>query len=127
MVRKIKRLPPGPSDNETIAGNDWYLDLVAAGPGPCGTLREAALAGVADARNSFGQQTSPLYLAAAEACLGHWAEAEKAISLQPGPPKSSPCGKLLVYDWVQALLSAHRSNAGFVPVFEDAAPAPACS
>jgi len=119
---KVKGVPVGPSDPDTIVGDAWYLDLTHPTAAKCAAMSAKAV------ENGGPSGTSFLYLAAAEACLGHWAKAESAFAEWKATsiPASDPCGRPFVVAFVQTLLDRHKADPTFTPEFADAAPAKPC-
>ncbi len=123
--KPVPGVPPGPTDPDTIVGDQWYKDLVRPTAAKCSAMRETATGSTA------GAALTDLYLAAAAACLGRWDEAKTAFATwsasQPDDPSPRACGRPFVVTFVRTLLDRHAANPSFKPEFVAAAPGKPCA
>lgn len=122
--KPVPGVPPGPTDPDTIEGDQWYEDLVQPTPAKCSAMRERAIG------DTTGSASTDLYLAAAAACLGRWGEATSAFATWraagPDDPRPRSCGRPFVVTFVRTLLDRHAADPTFKPEFVAAAPAKPC-
>lgn len=119
-IRRVNFVPPGPTDDDTPRGNQWYEFL---SEGKCQALRDDV---EDEPRND---PPVILYRAAAEACTGKRAEAAQDLNtyLSKGIPiDAEDCGRAFVIEFVQEVLRAAQADPNVDITFEKSGRRPPC-